>query len=133
MNQYLGWAQGSDMPSTYVHLSGREVDDALLKLNGMAPVASKCESLLKPATCTRCSTINDAQTSFCRQCGLPVNVPAALRADEMTRESENQMAALLQDASVQHALREALVRHKLRTQPATSSLAIPSGVSVAEQ
>ncbi|MBW2965283.1 tyrosine-type recombinase/integrase, partial [Candidatus Woesearchaeota archaeon] len=35
MNQYFGWIQGSDMPSTYVHMSGREVDDAILAMNGL--------------------------------------------------------------------------------------------------
>ena len=35
MNQYFGWVQGSDMPSTYVHLSGRDVDSAILSLYGI--------------------------------------------------------------------------------------------------
>lgn len=29
MNIIFGWKQGSDMPSIYVHLSGRDVDDAI--------------------------------------------------------------------------------------------------------
>jgi len=28
------WVQGSGMPAVYVHLSGRDVDDATLKVNG---------------------------------------------------------------------------------------------------
>jgi integrase/recombinase XerD len=35
MDAYFGWIQGSDMPSIYVHLSGRDVDDAVLKANGI--------------------------------------------------------------------------------------------------
>jgi len=35
MNVYFGWVQGSDMPSVYVHLSGRDIDDAILKANGV--------------------------------------------------------------------------------------------------
>jgi len=35
MNAYFGWVQGSDMPSIYVHLSGRDIDDAVLKANGI--------------------------------------------------------------------------------------------------
>ena len=35
MNQYFGWIQGSKMASTYVHLSGRDLDNALLEFNGM--------------------------------------------------------------------------------------------------
>jgi site-specific recombinase XerD len=44
MNAYFGWVQGSDMPSIYVHLSGRDIDDAVLKANGImdkdTPVAN---------------------------------------------------------------------------------------------
>jgi integrase/recombinase XerD len=32
MNIYFGWAQGSDMHGVYVHLSGRDVNDAILKV-----------------------------------------------------------------------------------------------------
>jgi hypothetical protein len=35
MNAYFVWVQGSGMPSVYVHLSGRDVDDAVLKANGV--------------------------------------------------------------------------------------------------
>jgi len=35
IDAYFGWIQGSDMPSIYVHLSGRDVDDAVLKANGI--------------------------------------------------------------------------------------------------
>ena len=34
MNEYLGWVQSPKMTSIYVHLSGRDVDKALLKLHG---------------------------------------------------------------------------------------------------
>jgi integrase/recombinase XerD len=35
MNVYFGWTQGSDMPGVYVHLSGRDIDDAVLNANGI--------------------------------------------------------------------------------------------------
>jgi len=35
MNTYFGWVQGSEMSSVYVHLSGRDVDYAILKANGV--------------------------------------------------------------------------------------------------
>ena len=34
MKEHFGWVQGSEMAATYVHLSGRDVDNALLKLQG---------------------------------------------------------------------------------------------------
>jgi integrase/recombinase XerD len=35
MKIYFGWAGGSDMASVYVHLSGRDVEDAILRLYGI--------------------------------------------------------------------------------------------------
>lgn len=35
MNIYFGWAQCSYMHGVYVHLSGRDVNDAILKVNGV--------------------------------------------------------------------------------------------------
>jgi hypothetical protein len=35
MNAYFGWVQGSSMPSIYVHLPGCDIDDAVLKANGI--------------------------------------------------------------------------------------------------
>jgi hypothetical protein len=33
MNHYFGWVHGSNMPGVYIHLSGRDIDDAVLKAN----------------------------------------------------------------------------------------------------
>ena len=35
MNVYFGWTQGSNMAQTYVHLNGRDIDNAILKANGI--------------------------------------------------------------------------------------------------
>lgn len=37
MRQLFGWTQSSKMTAVYVHLSGRDVDNALLQLHGLAP------------------------------------------------------------------------------------------------
>ncbi len=41
MKEHLGWVQGSEMPSVYVHLSGRDVDSALLKAQGIMVIKKK--------------------------------------------------------------------------------------------
>lgn len=35
MKQMFGWTQSSDMASIYVHLSGRDIDDTILKASGL--------------------------------------------------------------------------------------------------
>ena len=37
---YSGWVIGSDMPAVYVHLSGREIDNTILELNGISSAKS---------------------------------------------------------------------------------------------
>jgi hypothetical protein len=45
MNAYFGWVQGSDMPAVYVHLSGRDIDDAVLKANGIMKSENEPEKI----------------------------------------------------------------------------------------
>lgn len=49
MKEFIGWIQDSDMASVYVHLSGRDVDRAILKLYGMMMDDERSNGkLLKP-------------------------------------------------------------------------------------
>lgn len=74
MCQYFGWGQGSDMPSIYVHLSGRDTDGAILKANGMEVDEEKEESKLKPQKCMRCTRVNSATSKFCNGCGFALDM-----------------------------------------------------------
>lgn len=66
---FSGWKIGSDMPRMYVHLSGRDVDDALLKMYGMK---KEEESQARASRkCVRCNHINDANGELCVRCGRP--------------------------------------------------------------
>ena len=56
MNQYFGWVQGSGMPAVYVHLSGRDVDDAILKANGFTKPESS--PTIAPRESTVCQVDN---------------------------------------------------------------------------
>ena len=68
MNQYFGWIQGSDMPATYVHMSGQNIDASMLELNGIKVPKNSKESSLKPIICPRCDTINPHDSKFCNKC-----------------------------------------------------------------
>lgn len=70
MKEFFGWVQASDMASIYVHLSGRDVDNALLKVYGMEDKKEKEETQLKPKTCPRCQEINQFSNKFCKRCGM---------------------------------------------------------------
>lgn len=111
MNQYFGWVQGSDMPSTYVHLSGKETDNALLKLNGIVVNDSKEEQTQNPRICKRCDTINPALNKFCCKCGAVLDVKTALAVEMEFKEqssarnkSDNIMNELMKDPEFQDFL-----------------------------
>jgi ribosomal protein L37E len=70
MKEFFGWVQASDMASIYVHLSGRDVDNALLKVYGIQNGEEKQESQIKPKTCPRCGEINQFTNKFCSRCGF---------------------------------------------------------------
>lgn len=42
---FFGWSGGSAMPNIYVHLSGRDVDDAIMEASGMGPKEVEEQSL----------------------------------------------------------------------------------------
>jgi len=85
LKQVFGWTQSSKMASVYVHLSGRDTDDALLQFNGIKnSKAEEKESVLKPKKCPRCEFVNGATSKFCNRCAAPLNIETALSIEEKT-------------------------------------------------
>lgn len=72
MKEFFGWTKDSDMASVYVHLSGRDVDDAIMQIYGIKEVRKE-ESALVPMVCPRCGEKNIPGSLFCRKCGMPLN------------------------------------------------------------
>ncbi|NPE29421.1 hypothetical protein HNV12_15975 [Methanococcoides sp. SA1] len=68
------------MPATYIHLSGSQADDALLKMYGHKP--EEQISTLSYQICSRCKCKNGATSDFCSQCGAALRVETAISMDE---------------------------------------------------
>lgn len=100
MKQYFGWTQSSRMASTYVHLSGRDVDGALLKLQGIDIQEKKNESELKVALCSRCNERNSPSSKFCARCGSPLNLETGLKLDEARERADRLMGELMKNQVV---------------------------------
>ncbi len=88
MNQYFGWIQGSDMPAVYVHLSGRDLDDSILALNGVKEEKKEEEDRFKPKICPRCDTINNYNSKFCNKCAGILDVKTAIELEEQNRKEK---------------------------------------------
>lgn len=91
MEAHLGWVHGSDMPSVYVHLSGKQVDDAMLRIYGMKKKEDMIPELTSK-TCPVCEKINGSTSKFCARCGHPLDQQTIQEIHEM----ENKIPELLQ-------------------------------------
>ena len=72
MREFFGWGKDSEMPSIYVHLSGRDVDSSVLSIYGIKEAKKNQEPALKVEQCPRCQEVNDPSSKFCHKCGLPL-------------------------------------------------------------
>lgn len=73
MKQLFGWTQGSSMAAIYVHLSGRDVDNALLELHGLRTQAQN-EPKIKLKICPRCNEHNSPDAKYCKRCAFVLDV-----------------------------------------------------------
>lgn len=71
LKKYLGWTEGSSMAAVYVHLSGKDIDNAILKMNGIQIEDTHTDGL-KVGRCPRCKELNPETSAYCGKCGLPL-------------------------------------------------------------
>jgi integrase/recombinase XerD len=82
MDEYFGWIQGSGMTRIYVHRSGKNLDDALLKAHGLVKDNTPQDKDLAPIKCPRCGTVNGATGKFCYKCGAALDFVTAINVDK---------------------------------------------------
>lgn len=93
---FFGWTQGSDMAQVYVHLSGRDVDDALLsKVFGLKKMEEAGRSKLVHTFCLRCKEPNSAEHSVCQRCSFPLEAKAVEAYETSIKNSASQMVDLM--------------------------------------
>jgi len=114
MKEYLGWTGDSRMPAVYVHLSGRNVDNALFKLNGIKTEeeVNREERPLRVQQCERCRVANPPTNRFCSRCGSPLDIKTALEMQKEQDTTDTIMNRLFEDSRFRGALEEALQRQQ---------------------
>jgi integrase len=100
----FGWKQGSDMPSTYVHLSGRDLDDAILGVYGLRRKEKEGRAELTPKNCPRCGQPNPATSRFCRYCNMALDMQAVMEVERRRSEADDLMNQVMRDRRVQRAI-----------------------------
>ena len=75
MDKMFGWKLGSKVPSVYIQRSGINLEDPILKMNGIEKkTEEKEESKLKTKTCQICQEVNPATSNYCIRCFRPLNI-----------------------------------------------------------
>jgi site-specific recombinase XerD len=109
LKHYFGWTQASKMAATYIHMSGKDTDEAILSINGIEIDKSKKKNVMKPKKCLRCKTINSSTNKFCKLCGLVLEEEKCqeLIKTEMERKNMDEiMNKLINDKDVLKVLVE---------------------------
>jgi site-specific recombinase XerC len=109
MCEIFGWTQGSRMPRVYVHLSGRDVDQKILRIHGVIKESQVEKRTLERRKCQRCGTENPPEGHFCTVCAAPLDSKTALQLDRCRAVADEAMDALIQDPEVQKLLKRKLV------------------------
>ena len=99
--EWFGWAQGSDVPARYVHLSGRDIDHKYDSLHDLVDEEDDTDEP-EAAACPRCDELNEADAAFCFNCGFALTEEA--RDDVETLEADTAEAAESKDMEVAQEL-----------------------------
>ena len=81
--EWFGWVQGSDVPARYVHLSGRDIDNAYDQMHGLYE-PDEDEDQPDVVECPRCQELNEHDAAFCMRCGFALDEEVAAEVEEQT-------------------------------------------------
>ena len=109
MCEYLGWVQGSGMPRVYVHLSGRDVDNAILEIHGLKkPEDGENPKELEFKECSICGKANEFEAKICRRCARPLDIGSALELENKERKFLGMMTPKMVDEMIMIRIKEIL-------------------------
>ena len=81
---------------TYVHLSLRDQDNAILKAYGIKVDEDATIKEEQPKECQRCHELTPSDASYCRKCWLPFTQEQAIEF----QEKENELTSFLENSKV---------------------------------
>jgi len=93
-----GWEKDSRMAKVYVHLSGRDLEKAMLeKIAGvrLEEEESKEPQALEPKICPRCGAKNPFDALYCYKCALVLDNQVAAKLHEKEQEAGNKVKQLV--------------------------------------
>ena len=102
MKNYFGWTQGSKMASVYIHMNGKDTDEAILRAHGIKVKKDEEISKLNHVICLRCGKENASIDKYCN-CGFVLDKKEGEKIiiEESNRsQADDIMNKLMQDPEV---------------------------------
>jgi site-specific recombinase XerD len=112
LKTYFGWTGDSRMIGTYVHLTGKDIDGAVMQANGMAAPIKKTESELKAKECPKCRLSNGVDAIYCTRCGSPMNIRTAMEEEKNKKTLTELLIEALKDPKAFDEVSKALLNAK---------------------
>lgn len=70
LRHYFGWTKDSTMPGTYIHLSGKDIDNKYENIiTGKKTKLEPESSVLLPEDCPNCNELVESTALYCYKCG----------------------------------------------------------------
>jgi len=88
VKQMMWGNQSTKMMATYTHLTGEDIDDEVLRMNGIDRGQRSESSLLTAIQCPHCHTINGPSVRYCGMCGRPLTHEEKQAIEDVAREIE---------------------------------------------
>ena len=73
LKRFRGWRLNSSMPTRYIHMSGKGLNEKLLDLAGIKKPEQVKESVLKQKECYRCKHKNAPDAKYCDRCNFVIS------------------------------------------------------------
>jgi integrase len=105
LESQMGWVHGSKQTRTYVHLSLRDQDNAILKAYGIKVNEDETIKEDRPKECPRCHALNPSDAQYCRNCWMPFDIGTAL---EIEAKEKKVTEALIQSGVIDNIMVEVL-------------------------
>ncbi|MEM3846486.1 MAG: integrase, partial [Candidatus Parvarchaeota archaeon] len=80
LKAFFGRTGASSTAATYVHLSGRDIDNAVLAANDVKVQESAKETKLEVKECQKCKQSNAIDAMYCVCCGTPLDIKTETEA-----------------------------------------------------
>jgi integrase/ribosomal protein L40E len=109
MKEYFGWTQASKMASTYVHLSGRDIDNAILKMHGIKQEEDEEKNgEIKVKECRFCHERNSFDSKYCRSCGKSLDMKAVNEFKQLDKSLSGMISPIMVEKMIEKKVNEVL-------------------------